>query len=128
MKEHLGRSGCPHLSVQRMCTWPTAGDMCCPHTFTPVSLILLVLLGWAIHGRTCGSRRDGGLPPGIGGFRWLTGPIQAIRECTCHHRSYVKKGRGLLRKGKSNLRKCYNTYINLSICYYYYENLFKVLV
>ena len=97
-------------------------------TSTPVSLKLFVLFGRAMHGMTHGSRRAGGLPPRVGGFRWFTGLIQAIRECTCHHRSCVRKARGLLCKDKSNLGKCCSTHINLSICYYYYENLLKVLV
>lgn len=98
-------------------------------TPTLVSLMLFVLLERAKHGMTHGSKRDGGVPPGTGGFRWFTGLGQAIRECTCHHRSCVRKARGLHCKGKSNLGKCCSTHINLSICYYYYydENLLKVL-
>lgn len=92
-------------------------------TSTVVSLMLLVLSGHAMHGTTHGSRRDGGLPPGTGGFTLFTDLIQAIRECTCHQRSCVGKVRALLCEGKSNLRKCCSTHINLSIhCYYYYEN------
>lgn len=97
-------------------------------TSTPVSLMLFVLLGRAMHSMTHGSRRDGGLSPGIGGFKCFRGLIQAIRECPCHRRSCVRKARGLLCKGKSNLGTCCSTHINLSIRYYYYENLLKDLV
>lgn len=101
-------------------------------TATLVSLTLFLLLGRAMHGMTQGSRRDAGLPPGTGGFRWFTGLMQAIRECTCPQRSCVRRARALLRKGKSNLGKCCSTHINLSThyyyYYYYYENLLKVLV
>lgn len=97
-------------------------------TSTVVSLMLLVLSGHAMHGTTHGSRRDGGLPPGTGGFTSFTDLIQAIREYTCHQRSCVGKVRALLCEWKSNLRKCCSTHINLSIhCYYYYENLLKIL-
>lgn len=71
MKEHLGKSGCSHLSVQGGST--CVGEVCCLYTSTPVSLMLFVLLGCAVHGMTQGLRKDGGLPSGRGGFKWFTG-------------------------------------------------------
>lgn len=72
MKEHLGKSAGIHLGVQGLRR--QLGARLSP---TPLSLMLFVLLGCARHGMT---REDGGLPPGVGGFRWFAESAPIIKE------------------------------------------------